>query len=190
MFTYIKQFVYINRESNTEYPTQVFTHWVQTLLGNRNSMKMQPIKESLMGLPKSLGALGKYTLFRTPFWRVYSWTNSACRRSLGALVKPTSSNNNRVSPTPSLSLILISAPSSTRPSIVYSFPSFAAVCIGVCWEREKTLVSVTISHTYGAAIYSGDQDYICLATSLSACFITMIYYTFTISVPVDGTKLL
>ena len=59
---------------------------------------------------------------------------------LGKLIKP-SSNTQKVSLTPYLSLMLIAAPSLTSPFIVYSFPTFAAVCIGVCLEREKTVVS-------------------------------------------------
>ena len=64
---------------------------------------------------------------------------------LGKLIKPSSNNQ---SLTPFLSLMLIAAPSLTSPFIVYSFPSFAAVCIGVCLEREKTVVSVIISDTF------------------------------------------
>ena len=63
---------------------------------------------------------------------------------LGKLIKPSSNNQ---SLTPFLSLMLISAPSLTSPFIVCSFPSFAAVCIGVCLEKEKTVVSVIISDT-------------------------------------------
>ena len=63
---------------------------------------------------------------------------------LGKLIKPSSNNQ---SLTPFSSLMLIAAPSLTSPFIVYSFPSFAAVCIGVCLEREKTVVSVIISDT-------------------------------------------
>ena len=63
---------------------------------------------------------------------------------LGKLIKPSSNNQ---SLTPFLSLMLIAAPSLTSPFIVYPFPSFAAVCIGVCLEREKTVVSVIISDT-------------------------------------------
>ena len=96
MFTCIKQFVYINFESNTAYPTQAFTHWVQTMLGKREDAAhkrwKKKKKKRLIGPPKSLGALEKYTLFHTPLLvGLYSWTNSACY--LSALVKPTSSNN-------------------------------------------------------------------------------------------------
>ena len=39
--------------------------------------------------------------------------------------------------TPSLSLMLILAPSLISCSIVNLLPSLAAVCMGVCWERES-----------------------------------------------------
>ena len=39
--------------------------------------------------------------------------------------------------TPSLSLMLILAPFSTRDFTVYSWPSLAAKCRGVCWEKNK-----------------------------------------------------
>ena len=50
-------------------------------------------------------------------------------------------SNSTVSLTPSLSLIFILAPRSTNSLIVYSLPTLAAVCKGVCWEeRENTLL--------------------------------------------------
>ena len=60
---------------------------------------------------------------------------------LGSWLTKTETNpfitSSMVSLTPSLSLRFISAPSLTRPSIVYWLPSSAAVCSGVCWERER-----------------------------------------------------
>ena len=63
--------------------------------------------------------------------------NSAYIAFLGNWLIKTETNPFMVSLTPSLSLMLISAPSLTSPSIVYWLPSSAAVCRGVCWERER-----------------------------------------------------
>ena len=65
MFTWIKEFVYTNHESITDYSTQAFTHWVQTMLGKQKIKKQyedaaHKVKKSLIGPLKSLGAPEKY----------------------------------------------------------------------------------------------------------------------------------
>ena len=86
-------------------------------------------------------------------WNCLFITDSAYMAFLGNWIKlkPILITSSMVSLTPSLSLMLRSAPSLTRPSIVYSLPSSAAVCRDVCWEWERefrTVVSAIVSDNY------------------------------------------
>ena len=69
MVNCIKEFVYNNHESITDYSAQVFTHWVHTMPGKWKIKEQREDaahndknheNKSLMGPLKSLGALGKY----------------------------------------------------------------------------------------------------------------------------------
>ena len=71
---------------------------------------------------------------------LYLFTNSASLE-MGCSNSNQYISTSTVSLTPSLSLIFILAPSLTSFLIVYSLPTLAAVCKGVCWEeRENTLL--------------------------------------------------
>ena len=66
-----------------------------------------------------------FMLLHTLLWEMANWnSNQSTTSSITSL-------------TPSLSLMLILAPSLKRCSIVNLLPSLAAVCMGVCWERES-----------------------------------------------------
>ena len=62
----VKEFVYTSRESVTDYSTQAFTHWVQTMQWKMKDCEDTAHKgntKSLMGPLKSLGGPGKYPMF-------------------------------------------------------------------------------------------------------------------------------
>ena len=92
-FTRVREFVYTNRESITDYSTQAFTHWVQTMWKikkQREAAAHNGENKSLMGPLKSLGARWGIPCSPRPFLVgviIISWTQHSMQMNPEVVVK-------------------------------------------------------------------------------------------------------